>query len=147
MKKETENKENSFLDAQKASSGMKVPKGYFENFEKEIHAKIQTEVKVIPIKSGITLKQMVSVLAIAAAFLTAFFWINTNQEITVESSLLAEQMIEVDTYDIDDYLLAENFTVEELDEIDLVEDYITDEEIYNYILEEGYSEYILTENL
>lgn len=133
------------------SSGMKAPDGYFENFEKSILAQIKAdakEAKVVPIKRESSTLKIWTMLAVAASLIWAAFWVFNPNENPVESSVqMAEITVDdIDYYEMDDYLLAENITETELENMDLDDEYISSEEIYEYMQNEDISEYILTEN-
>lgn len=134
------------------STGMKVPEGYLENFENSMLAKIKEEDSTqnlysIPRKTrGI---KIFSFLAVAAALIWAAFWVLTpeNKE---QIPTLAETEISVDDIeyytDTDEYLLAENISITELENMDLTDDKVTSEEIYEYIINDGITEFTITEN-
>ena len=133
------------------ASGMKVPKGYFESFDKAILTKIKAEQldnKVIPIASKTSSFKIWTIVAVAASLIWAAFWVFSPNNQTIDSTtVIAETITEWDYYDdVDDYLLAENFTTSELENIEFEEEYISSEEIYEYIQEQDYSEFLLTEN-
>ena len=133
------------------SSGLKTPDGYFESFEKSILAQLKAdeqETKVIPItRESSTLKIWV-MLAVAASLIWAAFWVfNPSNESVEPVNQMAEITVDdFDYYDMDDFLLAENITDTELENIDLYDDYLSADEIYEYMQNEDISEYILTEN-
>tara|TARA_R110002050_G_scaffold109799_1_gene221375 strand:+ start:108707 stop:109168 length:462 start_codon:yes stop_codon:yes gene_type:complete len=144
--------ENSFLEGLKPTDGMKVPAGYFDRFENELKTKInasstEVEVQEIRPRSKSSTLKMVSILAVAASVLSAVFYFNASSEIPNEEPKFSLQSDDLDYYDVDEYLLAENFTEEEMDAISFTDDYLTSDEIIDYILNENYSEYTITENL
>lgn len=131
--------------------GMKIPDGYFQAFEAKIWTDIKAEnSKIVELNHSSKRNPWINKVALAASLVIGFFVIATNsfQSSNTDISILAESVVnEVEYYEIDDYLLAENFTMEELESISFTEEYVTSDEIMDYILEENYSEYTIIENL
>ena len=144
---------NSFEEGAKPNSGMKVPDGYFESFEKSILAKIieesiEVEKPVVLLNSNRNYTKVVSFLAVAAAIIWALMVFTAPDDNGVPTSDFAEvETTDWEVYEVDEYALAENFTLEEMNEISFEEDYISNQDIYEYLLEEDYSEFLLLENL
>ena len=145
----------SSLEGKPEKSGMKVPDGYFEDFDAKIlnriHSEPLHEVKSLPIKEATSKGYYYRIglsVAVAASLLWAVFtFINTTEQ-EVNQNLIAEVSFDevLDYESIDDYLFAEQLSVSELESVsDFDNDYITSEEAYAYIIEENYSEYLLTE--
>ncbi len=144
--------QNSFEEGAKPDSGLRVPNGYFESFEKSILAQIKEETKkvekpVVPLKSNRNYKRIISVLAVAAALISAIMVFTAPDKVAPTSGFTELEITDWEVYDLDEYALAENFTLEEMDEISFEEDYISNQDIYEYLLEENYSEILLLENL
>lgn len=133
-------------------SGMKVPDGYFEDFEASMMAKIEassaeSQTPVIAIQKKVNYSWVVVALATAAALIWGAFWIYSPESEPTDDFAQIEITTEDWTYlgDVDDYLLAENFTLEELNEIELVEtSNVSSEDLYEYLVDENISDYTLS---
>ena len=149
MKTQSENIETKFKELNKSNSSFKVPNGYFDKLEDEILLKVSkeprhVEPKVVPFTSSNPYK-WIGVLAVAASMIWAVFIFSGNEApINTNISIVD---IEMEYYEIDEYLLAENISEEELSEFSIAEDYLTEDELYNFIISENYSEFLITENL
>lgn len=144
--------ENSFLKDLKSNSGMKAPKGYFESFEKEMLAKVRASdseivTPVVQINAKSRVYRVISLMAVAASLITAVFYFNSAPNQEEGETIIALESDDLEYYDVDEYLLADNFTEEEIADMSFTEDYITNDEILDYVIDENYSEYIITENL
>jgi hypothetical protein len=151
-RKEKHNEDKTFLESLNPPSGMKVPAGYFDDFEKEMLARIKEETKseeslVIPIHKKSNTVRILTWLSVAASIMVAvFLYTNSTTKIDTEQQF-SEETTDWDYYEVDEYLLAENFTEEELEAVSVSDEFLSDEEIYDYILQENYSEFTLSENL
>ncbi|MFT4753777.1 MAG: hypothetical protein ACI9GM_000023 [Salibacteraceae bacterium] len=135
---------------QGSPAGMKVPAGYFQDFESSVFAKVELEKtkSVVKSKTSANANQWFAQLAIAASFVIGLFVVATNigdQPISMDIAKASSENIEY--YEIDDFMLAENLTMEDLEDISFVEDYISSEQIMEYILDENYSEFTIIDNL
>ncbi len=91
-------------------------------------------------------------MAIAASIIWAAFVVFTpEEEFPIEDSSSTYAEIEDlsidDFYGLDDYVLAENISLAELEDISFDEEYLSEEEIYEYLLDENYTEFEILENL
>ncbi|NQY67909.1 MAG: hypothetical protein HRT72_09345 [Flavobacteriales bacterium] len=135
-----------------ASSGMKVPAGYFECVEDSILQKIseveQGKTKIIPIHRSHKAKTISIASAVAAAFIGAILFFNNPVKNEVNVELANEILLDEWTAlaDIDDYFIAENFTTEELSNIHFEDkSSVSAEAAYQYMLDESFSEFLLYE--
>ena len=149
------NNEKDFLNWEGAPkiSGMKVPKGYFDRLETSVLQSISaeetlTETKVIPIPKKSNSKIISIFTAIAAALIGAVLIFNNPATNDITYELAEELLLEewTNLANIDDYFIAENFTEAELASISFEnKDEITAQAAFEYMLDEGYPEYLLYE--
>lgn len=142
-------KEFLYNGSTKAPKGFKMPDGYLEGFEKSIMARIQLEEEKVVIQP-IRIEKIIAVLAVAASLIwAAFVLFIPEKEMGLQDLARIEYMEEnhEDYYAIDEYALAENLSMEDLENITFDEELISDDDIYEYVLEEGFSEFVILENL
>ena len=151
-----DNNEEDFLfkGSEKPPKGLSVPEGYFENFEQKMLKKIKNlpTVEETAVVKPIGIQKIISVMAIAASIIWAAFVVFTpEEEFPIEDSSSTYAEIEDlsidDFYGLDDYVLAENISLAELEDISFDEEYLSEEEIYEYLLDENYTEFEILENL
>ncbi len=142
-----------FKGSSKTPKGFKIPEGYLDDFEKSMLAKISLEepepIVVTAIKP-IKIQKIISVLTIAACLIwAAFVWLSPEKEMKVNQRTYTEGIIESydDYYLIDEYVLAENLSMEELENMTFDEILVSEDEIYEYVLEMNYSEFVILENI
>ena len=150
----TSNSENN-MEGLPKKSGMKAPDGYFENFDAKILNRIKleskNEVRSLPVET--TSKKSTGYrvglsIAVAASLIWAIFAFFNSPSPEGQEDLIAQLTLDevLDFENVDDYFLAEGFSLIELDSLDdLSEDKLTSEDLYAYIIEENYSEYLLIE--
>ncbi len=143
-----------FQGSEKPPKGFSVPEGYFENFEQKMLEKIKDfpAVEETIVVKPIGIQKIISVMAIAASIIWAAFVLFTPEEEfpTKDSSSTYAEVEDLsidDFYGLDDYVLAENISLAELEDISFDEDYLSEEEIYEYLLDENYTEFEILENL
>ena len=147
-------KEFLFQGSKKPPRGFSVPDGYFKSFEQQMLEKIKNlpAVEETTVVKPIEIQKIISVMAIAASIIWAAFVLFTpEEEFPMEdtSSMYAEvEDLSIDDfYELDDYILAENISLAQLEDISFDEDYLSEEEIYEYLLDENYTEFEIIENL
>jgi hypothetical protein len=137
---------------QGSPKGMKVPEGYFQDFESKMLARVHSELienkEVISIRSVTNLNSWMMKAAIAASLVVGLFVLTTQPTIEMANTELAMEASEdLDFYEFDEYMLADNFSMEDLEDISFSEEFVSSDEIMDYILNENYSEYTIIENL
>ncbi|GAB5399861.1 MAG: hypothetical protein Aureis2KO_14460 [Aureisphaera sp.] len=122
-------------------SGFGVPEGYFDTLEDEILQKVKVapkETKVIPIGRKRSFWYAASIAA-CIAFVFAFFnpWIGEGSTTNPEEPSLAEieAYIEEGIGSIDSYDLAQVLTDADLDALELETEYLSDESLEEYLLD------------
>jgi len=129
-------------------SGFAVPEGYFDQLDSAILKNIEPlakETKVIPLFSKRTL---VYAAAIVACTVLVFSLVNTNNTInnidTLEISSI-ESYIEDGNLSLDSYDIASLFVDEDFNNITSESEYISEDILENYLLENINDSSILTE--
>ncbi len=129
------------------STGMKVPEGYFDSLEHKILSKVhdeKTERKIVPITRKVY--GVVAIFAVAASLIWgAFFFFSPKGVDTNLNNDVAETLNWELYEEMDEYFLAENLTEADLENIEFENTYLSSEEILNYIEENHYSEYLISE--
>jgi hypothetical protein len=129
------------------NSGMRLPDGYWDEFEEQMLSKIQDDRNENIVPSINRWTRVVSVITLAASLLWGGLFLFNNPS-NIKDDVIAEKITEeIEFYELDEYAMVENLTNEELEDLYTDEEYITADEAYAYILDENYSEYILLENL
>ncbi|MGB0805362.1 MAG: hypothetical protein ACPGRC_01650 [Salibacteraceae bacterium] len=135
---------------QGSAKGMKIPSDYFEDFEAKVFKTINSdlpETKVISISTDSS-KNWVNQIAIAAIAIVGLFVLTTNPTTTESTDEIAYALVEeMNYYSFDDYILAENLTMEDLESVSFTDDYISKDELLDYVLNENYTEYTIVDNL
>ena len=147
-------KEFLFSGSEKPPIGFSVPDGYFENFEQKMLEKIKETptLEKTPVLKPMGIQKILSVMAIAASMIWAVFVFFTPEE-KLPASSLNTNFVEVeelgmdDFYGVNDDVLAEHLSLAELAGISFDENYVSEEDIYEYVLAENYSEFEILENL
>lgn len=155
MDQENTSYHDNNLEGLPKKSGMKVPDGYFKNFDKMILERIESESKneksaiQVPHKVGNNTVYRIGLsIAVAASLVWAMFTFLNTPTLVEQQDLVAEITLDevLEYEDLNDYFFAEGFTLTELDSLAGSNgNNLTSEDLYAYIVEENYSEYLLIE--
>ena len=134
-----------------SKNGFSMPKGYFDEFENSLRSKLDLPVKpsketiIKPIK----IQTIIAYIAIAASIVWVgfFMFIPEQNSYSPDEFIVLNETESLEYIEVGEYMLAENMTMSELDEIYFEENYISEDNIYEYIVEEDFSEFIIMENL
>lgn len=129
-------------------TGFSVPEGYLNTIENKVISQVSTPVKEIKVISLITKKTFLYAASIAAVAIIVFsIFNNKNAVITISDFDIAsiENYIENENLDYDSYDLSFLLNDDDFDELISENDFITEEQLEDYLLKNIEDTSILTE--